>query len=353
MSALTKIHPLPTVHYTPLARWQEQRPAALVYSAAALRAARDASLRLPLAWQGEVTEATEAHWRQLGTDLRGEVIYAVGGGLAMDAGKYLAQEHGLPLIGVPTAISVDAPWTWAAGVRRDGCVRYLETGPPQLLLLDFELLAAAPPQLRAAGICDVLSIATGLWDWRFAEREGRNSANERYVTYAAGAAEAILQGALACAAAAGRGAAAGLRQLCDCLALEVQLCNQLGHSRPEEGSEHYFAYAVENMMGKGLPHGDLVGPGIVLLAGLQGQDTAPLRDALRACQIPARQHPAGSHHGNAARVASVLRAARPAFRPRAYAAGGRAGGAAGVGLAIRKPAMPDLAATELAPVAAA
>ena len=286
MSALTKIHPLPTVHYTPLARWQEQRPVALVYSAAALRAATDASLRLPLAWQGEVIEATEVHWRQLGADLRGEVIYAVGGGLAMDAGKYLAQKHSLPLIGVPTAISVDAPWTWAAGVRLDGCVRYLETGPPQLLLLDFELLGGAPPQLRAAGICDVLSIATGLWDWRFAEREGRNPPNERYVTYAARAAEAILQGALACAAAAGRGEAAGLRQLCDCLALEVQLCNQLGHSRPEEGSEHYFAYAVENVMGKGLPHGDLVGPGIVLLAGLQGQDTAPLRDALRACQIP-------------------------------------------------------------------
>ncbi len=101
MSALTKIHPLPTVHYTPLARWQEQRPVALVYSAAALRAATDASLRLPLTWQGEVTEATEAHWRQLGADLRGEVIYAVGGGLAMDAGKYLAQQHSLPLIGVP------------------------------------------------------------------------------------------------------------------------------------------------------------------------------------------------------------------------------------------------------------
>ncbi|MFQ5435295.1 MAG: hypothetical protein ACE5FD_10510 [Anaerolineae bacterium] len=41
--------------------------------------------------------------------------------------------------------------------------------------------------------------------------------------------------------------------------MEVQLCNQIGHARPEEGSEHYFAYAVENVMGKGLPHGDLVG----------------------------------------------------------------------------------------------
>ena len=293
MTAVHTIYPLPTAHYTPLARWREERPAALIYSAAAWEAATDASLRLSLAWQGEVTEATEAHWQQLGADLQGEVIYAVGGGLALDAGKYLAQQHGLPLIGVPTAISVDAPWTWAAGVRRDGCVRYLETGPPKELVLDFELLGAAPPSLRAAGICDVLSIATGLWDWRFAEREGRNPATERYNAYAAAAAEAILQGSLAASAAAGRGDAEGLRQLCDCLALEVQLCNQLGHSRPEEGSEHYFAYAVENLMGKGLPHGDLVGPGIVLLAGLQGQDTAPLRDALQACQIPLGNIPAG------------------------------------------------------------
>ena len=280
------VYPLPTVHYTPLARWREERPTALIYNAAAWQATMNASLRLSLAWQGEVTEATEEHWQQLGADLQGEVIYAIGGGLAMDAGKYLAQQHGLPLIGVPTVISVDAPWTWAAGVRRDGCVRYLETGPPKELVLDFELLGAAPPSLRAAGICDVLSIATGLWDWRFAESEGRNPATERYIAYAAAAAEAILQGSLAAAAAAGRGDAEGLRQLCDCLALEVQLCNQLGHSRPEEGSEHYFAYAVENVMGKGLPHGDLVGPGIVLLAGLQGQDVAPLRDALQACQIP-------------------------------------------------------------------
>ncbi len=62
--------------------------------------------------------------------------------------------------------------------------------------------------------------------------------------------------------------------------MEVQLCNLLGHSRPEEGSEHYFAYAVENRVGKGLPHGDLVGPGIVLMAHAQGQDTASLVEAL-------------------------------------------------------------------------
>lgn len=87
------------------------------------------------------------------------------------------------------------------------------------------------------------------------------------------------------AEAAGRGDPHGLKQLLDCLAMEVQLCNQVGHSRPEEGSEHYFAYAVENVMGHGLPHADLLGPGILKIARLQGQDTVPLEKAMRACNI--------------------------------------------------------------------
>ncbi len=99
-------------------------------------------------------------------------------------------------------------------------------------------------------------------------------------------ARAILRGALDCAEAAGRGDAGGLRQLLDCLALEVQLCNLIGHSRPEEGSEHYFAYAVENAMGKGLPHGDMVGPGIVFMARALGLECAPLERALVACGVP-------------------------------------------------------------------
>jgi glycerol-1-phosphate dehydrogenase [NAD(P)+] len=104
-------------------------------------------------------------------------------------------------------------------------------------------------------------------------------------------AQSILSGVLDCAEAAGRGDKDGLKTLYDCLAMEVQLCNQVGHSRPEEGSEHYFAYAIENEMGHGLPHGDLVGPAILLIAKLQGQDTMRLEKALKACNIPLNNIP--------------------------------------------------------------
>jgi glycerol-1-phosphate dehydrogenase [NAD(P)+] len=273
------------MQFLPFAEIEERREVALVTNRPAWNAVQE-RLRLPIVWQAEVVEATEAHWQTLADSLQGEVVYAVGGGLTADAAKYIAAKKNLPLVCLPTALSVDAGLTWASGVREGGCVRYLPTKPPDLLIVDFAVIAAAPATIRAAGICDVLSIATGSWDWCLAEERGQNPPGMAYVPYVDDAAQAILQGGLDCAEAAGRGDHQGLRQLLDCLALEVQLCNQIGHSRPEEGSEHYFAYSLENALGKGLPHGDLVGPGILIIAEKQGQDVAPLRQALAACNVP-------------------------------------------------------------------
>jgi glycerol-1-phosphate dehydrogenase [NAD(P)+] len=243
-------------------------------------------------------EATVQHFANLTNmiqretqDATGFVIYSVGGGLAVDASKYIAKALFLPLICLPTALSVDAFLTWASGVRHQGCVQYIETKTPDLLMIDVDVLAVAPRHIRAAGICDVLSIATGLWDWEYAAEKNKNPEGMELIPWVADAAQAILDGAIDCAEAAGMGDPEGLKQLLDCLALEVQLCNQIGHSRPEEGSEHYFAYSVENLLGKGLPHGDLVGPGILLMAAFQEQESKALERALNACHIPLENIP--------------------------------------------------------------
>ncbi len=279
------IYPLPALRFLALSDWKECRPTALVTGGPAWDAVQD-RLRLPVVWRGEPQRATLDHWQALLDGVQGEVVYAVGGGLATDAAKFLAARCHLPLVCIPTALSVDAFLTGASGVREGGCVRYIETQPPDLLLVDLDVIAAAPPSLRAAGICDVLSIATALWDWRFAEEQGQNPPEMAYVEWVAEVARGILRGALDCAEAAGAGDPEGLRALLRCLALEVLLCNLVGHSRPEEGSEHYFAYAVENEVGPGRTHAELVGPGILLMARAQGQETAALERALRACHIP-------------------------------------------------------------------
>lgn len=181
---------------------------------------------------------------------------------------------------------MDAFLTPASGTRHAGCVEYVDTQAPDRLVVDLDLIATAPAPLRAAGVCDVLSIYTGLWDWEYAEEQGKNPPDMALAPWAADAADAILQGCLDCAPAAGAGDPDGLKQLLDCLALEVRLCNQLGHSRPEEGSEHYFAYAVENHTGPGRSHAELVAPGLMLMAEKQDQDTAEIRHALEACSVP-------------------------------------------------------------------
>jgi glycerol-1-phosphate dehydrogenase [NAD(P)+] len=273
----------------PFSEIDEKRPVLLVTSAPAWNAVK-ANLRgLNIIETIEVAEATTDYWDNLQSSIanqKSEIVYAVGGGLVADASKYIASKLNLPLVVLPTALSVDAFITAASGIRRDGCVYYIETKVPETLILDLDTIAKAPASIRAAGITDVMSIATGAWDWKFAHERGMNPAGMEFIPWFYDNAQSILSGVLDCAEAAGRGDKDGLKTLYDCLAMEVQLCNQVGHSRPEEGSEHYFAYAVENEMGHGLPHGDLVGPGIMIMSKLQDQAAGPLEAALKACNIP-------------------------------------------------------------------
>lgn len=292
---MDKFPNLPFVHLMPFSEVEEKRSVLLVTSAPAWNAVKADLHGLNVVETIEVAEATVEDWdsgvtRHLSPV---EVIYAVGGGLTADAAKSIAFKLDLPLVVLPTALSVDAFITAASGIRKDGCVYYIETKAPERLILDLETVSKAPASIRAAGITDVMSIATGAWDWKFAHEQGKNPRGMEFIPWVYDNAQSILSGVLDCAEAAGRGDRDGLKTLYDCLAMEVQLCNQLGHSRPEEGSEHYFAYAVENEMGHGLPHGDLVGPAVILFAKLQGQDTAKLEKALKACNVPLNHIPQG------------------------------------------------------------
>ncbi|MCE7859778.1 MAG: iron-containing alcohol dehydrogenase [Chloroflexi bacterium CFX2] len=274
---MNKFPNLPLVHLMSFAEIEEKRNVLLVTSAPAWNAVKENLKGLNVQAQLEITKANTEHWDNRKSSIKNqkfEVVYSVGGGLTADAAKYISAKLNLPLVVLPTALSVDAFITAASGIRKDGCVYYIETKVPERLI-----------------ITDVMSIATGAWDWKFAHEQGKNPAGMEFIPWVYDNAQSILNGVLDCAEAAGRGDHDGLKTLYDCLAMEVQLCNQVGHSRPEEGSEHYFAYAVENEMGHGLPHGDLVGPAILLIAKLQGQDTAPLEKALKACNIPLNNIP--------------------------------------------------------------
>jgi glycerol-1-phosphate dehydrogenase [NAD(P)+] len=274
----------------------------VVYDAAAFAAIQQngklAKLNAPNLLKVEAPRATIANWDKLSEDIQGStVVVCVGGGTCIDAGKWAAAKLKVRLVCLPSALSVDAFFTGWSGYRKDGCVSYDRTKAPDQIVVDLEVLGEAPQRVRAAGLCDVLSIATGLADWRYAQVRGNQAVEHRFDPMAAAMADTILQAAIDCAESAGKGEPAGLRRLIDVLCLEVTLCNQIGHSRPEEGSEHYLCYCLEDVnkeTGRTYTHAEFVGPGLLVMGALQGIDVEPIRKAYKAAKLSYSEFPAAT-----------------------------------------------------------
>lgn len=280
---MTTIWPLPTIEFKDLSQVDEKRPTALVTSEPAWSIAGQ-FLNLPLVVQAEPPNADHAYLQSLADNLppQVEVVYGVGGGLASDTAKYIGKMRGLPVVVIPTALSVDGFFTAIVAVREQGSVRYVDTGPSDRLIIDWEIVRNAPANLRGTGIVELLSIVTGLKDWQYAAARNKNTPETRFSPWAAGLAAGIAQQAFKIARGVGQGNVESLRNLLDLICMEVRLTNQLGHNRPQEGSEQYFAYAVESRTAieRGVPFADLVGPGLLLAAALHEQDINPIRETM-------------------------------------------------------------------------
>ncbi len=203
-------------------------------------------------------------------------VFGIGGGSALDHAKYTAWTRKLPLILVPSLLSVDAAFTKAVGVREGSRVRYVGEVYPDHLLVDYPLIQAAPPLLNRAGAGDILSIFTALWDWK----EAGARLGEAYFPDVAARSARLLERLLEKGEALRDVTPEGLRLLAELYVEEVRLCEMVGNSRPEEGSEHYLAYCIEAQTGGHYLHGQLVALCILVAGAAQGQDIGPVRGYL-------------------------------------------------------------------------
>ena len=240
----------------------------------------------------------------------GSAVFGIGGGQALDHAKYVAWTRQMPLVLVPSILSVDAAFTKAIGVREGARVRYVGEVFLDRLLVDFGILETAPPLLNRAGAGDILSIYTALWDWQESSRRTGEPCDRDIVRES----KALLDRLFANTEALADGTEDGFRELCELYVGEVRLCEITGNSRPEEGSEHYLAYCLEARTRRQFVHGQLVGLCVLLAAAFQGQELkhvarflsklrldcspsavgtneAELQDTLRAMEQYVRQEP--------------------------------------------------------------
>lgn len=224
----------------------------------------------------------ENHLERLaeGVEAVGRIV-GVGGGVTMDTAKFIAWRRGLPLTLAPSIVSVDASVTNTIAVRRNGTVEYDGFVVAELIIADLELISSAPPRLNRAGVGDLLSIHTGRFDWALGARAGKIAFVERVD----GAAAAVLERLYGLADEVAVVSDAALEHIIRAYIEVNALLLDVGHSGPEEGSEHYFAYAAEATTGREFVHGEIVGLGTVLMAGLQDNDPARAAAFLDRCRV--------------------------------------------------------------------
>jgi 6-phospho-beta-glucosidase len=236
-------------------------------------------------------------------------IVGLGGGTPTDAAKYVAWRRHLPVDLFPSITSVDAAVTKSIAARSGGHVTYIGYIVPRQVYVDTKLIAAAPPRLNRSGVGDILCAHTALWDWKLAH----DSRGERYDPAAVEAMQHWLERILSGAGGIRDVTPDGIRLVMQAFEDISLICRRFGSSRPQEASDHTFAYNAEFQTRKPFLHGELVGLGTYVMASLQENNPAYLLEAYQQTGLQWQPHDIGLTRDEFVRTLRTLNAYQKNF----------------------------------------
>ena len=195
-----------------------------------------------------------------------DVAVGFGGGMSVDAAKYFAIEREKDCYLMPTAISVDACFSYPVAIRVYNKVRYVGKCIPKIIYVDYDIIRSAPINLNLSGVGDVMSCYTALFDWTLMDKHNKGP---KIVKELYDKAEEYLNRMFNSYDDIKNVTDKGIRLIMDAYRWVGENGYTYGFCHYEEGSEHYFAYALESVNGKHLLHGQLVSLGIYIMSKFQ------------------------------------------------------------------------------------
>ncbi|MDZ4852667.1 MAG: sn-glycerol-1-phosphate dehydrogenase [Pirellulaceae bacterium] len=193
---------------------------------------------------------------------------AVGSGTINDLVKLAAHRMGRKYFCVATAASMDGYTAYGASITYQGSKQTFDCPAPLVVLADLDVIAAAPPAMKAWGYADLLAKITAGADWILADALGIEPIDPL--------AWSIVQGGLRDAIANPEnirsGDANALGKLVEGLMLSGFAMQAMRSSRPASGAEHQFSHLWDMQhhthQGYAPSHGEKVGIGTLAVTEL-------------------------------------------------------------------------------------
>ncbi|NDK23871.1 iron-containing alcohol dehydrogenase family protein [Streptomyces sp. TR1341] len=194
-----------------------------------------------------------------------DAVVGLGGGKIIDCAKFAAARIGLPLVAVPTNLAHDGLCSPVATLDNDAGRGSYGVPNPIAVVIDLDVIRAAPARFVRAGIGDAISNINAIADWELSHRVNGEKIDGLAAAMARQAGEAVLRHP------GGIGDNGFLQVLAEALVLSGISMSISGDSRPSSGSCHEINHAFDLLFPKrAAAHGEQCGLGAAFAMYLRG-----------------------------------------------------------------------------------
>lgn len=213
-------------------------------------------------------------------------LLAVGGGNALDVGKYVAWKKGWPLVMVPTIVSTGAVFQSSLALRcKERFDWFMETVAPEYLLFDYGVIRQAPAHLNCAGMAECICYIAqvGAWRWLLNQNMEVSSWDQGVVDEALDWVDNRVRDFCQNLDASNQPGEIGIRIAAEVNRERYDL--KLNSLKVGYNLDHAFCITFEWVHGRELLHGEAVALGSLINGYLYGWGFDQTKSLLEECRI--------------------------------------------------------------------